>query len=109
MSPTAANAICLPSGEITGRTMPSAWRGVVEVKSRLRCAYAVSARVTCIVAAKSIVCAAAAPAVRLRILPSDTYQKSVGDAHDARNANTFSLPVSGWPSISKRLAPGAVT
>ena len=34
MSPTAANAICLPSGEMTGRTTPSTCRGTVDVKSR---------------------------------------------------------------------------
>ena len=58
MSPTAAKAICLPSGEIAGPTIPSAWRGVADVKSRLRRVYAVAARVTCIVALKSIVCGA---------------------------------------------------
>src|SRR3954470_18168368 len=36
MSPIAAKAICLPSGEITGWTTPRTWRGAVDVKSRLR-------------------------------------------------------------------------
>ena len=72
MSPTAANAICLPSGEITGRTTPRTWRGEVDVKSRLRCVYAVSARVTCSVAANSTVCGLPPPALRFRILPSET-------------------------------------
>ena len=74
MSPTAAKAICLPSGEITGRTMPSTCRGAVDVKSRLRRVRSPAARVTCIVAVKSTVCgmAAADPTLRLRILPSDT-------------------------------------
>ena len=34
MSPTAAKATFDPSGEITGRTMPSTFRGAREVKSR---------------------------------------------------------------------------
>ena len=72
MSPTAAKAICLPSGEITGRTMPSAGFGVVEVKSRFLRTYVPATRVTCIVAENSIVCAAPPPIERLRILPSET-------------------------------------
>jgi hypothetical protein len=36
MSPTAAKAIFVASGEITGRTMPSTGRGTVESKSRRR-------------------------------------------------------------------------
>ena len=35
-SPTAANATCFPSGEMTGRTTPSALRGARESKSRWR-------------------------------------------------------------------------
>src|SRR5206468_2069649 len=34
---------------------------------------------------------------------------SAGDAHDARNANAFSLPVTGLPSISSRLSFSAAT
>ena len=70
MSPTAANAICVPSGEITGRTMPSVLRGVVDVKSRTRCVY--SGWITFMVAVKSTVCIGRPASVRRRILPSET-------------------------------------
>ena len=72
MSPTAANATCVPSGEITGRTMPFTGRGDVEVKSRGRRAYVPSARVTCRVAVKGTVAGTASPSVRRRMRPSDT-------------------------------------
>src|SRR5688572_16804207 len=101
MSPTAAKAIREPSGEITGRTIPSALRGVVEVKSRARRVYWEAARVTGIVAVNSTVCIGRPAVERRRILPSETYRNSVADAHETRNAKTFSLPVTGLPSISR--------
>src|ERR671912_500579 len=100
MSPNAANAICVPSGEITGRTIPSVLRGVVEVKSRARRVYCDAAVTTGIVAVNSIVCIGKPDTERRRILPSDTYRYSDGDAQVARNAKTFSSPVTGLPSIS---------
>ncbi len=70
MSPTAANATWVPSGEMAGRTMPSAGRGVVEVKSRTRRVYC--GRVTCMVALNSTVCIGKPATERLRIFPSET-------------------------------------
>src|SRR5688572_459613 len=107
MSPTAANAICVPSGDSTGRTRPRVLRGVVDVKSRTRGLYC--GWITGMVAVNSMVCTGRPETDRRRILPSDTYKYSVGDAHEARNANTFSLPVTGLPSISKRVCCPEVT
>src|SRR4026209_4981 len=107
MSPTAANAICEPSGEITGRTRPRVLRGAADVKSRTRCVY--SGCITLIVAVKSTVCIGRPAMDRRRILPSDTYKYSDGDAHEARKAKTFSSPVTGLQSISYRVWLFAVT
>jgi len=69
MSPIAANATLVPSGEMTGWTMPTTLRGTVESKSRVRWVYC--AFLTCTVAEKGTVCVAP-PSARLRILPSET-------------------------------------
>ncbi|MND06085.1 hypothetical protein D3C83_272520 [compost metagenome] len=60
----------MPSGEITGRTTPSAVRGVVEVKSRARRVY--SGCTTVMVAVKSTVSIGSPATERRRILPSET-------------------------------------
>ena len=71
MSPTAAKAICVPSGEITGRTIPSAWRGSRRREVAHAMVYAVGARH---LQGRGEVDGLhrQCPAPRLRILPSDT-------------------------------------
>jgi hypothetical protein len=72
MSPTAAKAIVLPSGESAGLTTPSTCRGATDVKSRFRRVYIVAARVTVIVAVKGTTSTLPPSALRLWILPSET-------------------------------------
>ena len=85
MSPTAANAICVPSGEITGRTMPSVLRGVVDVKSfYMETPEDVAERVR--------LCLASIPAEKLSLVPDCGF-----------------FPVPRWVAAEKlkRLAAGA--